>query len=122
MQIARPDDCVDNACTFLQIWSVAGAILDVTDTPNFPCLQIMTHTTEILARFGGCRVRRRLLFFWRLLVQSMEGNSFDSDRYAAFASAVRRIPWVGEPHCLEEISEERRTACECVLVLSYGQG
>ena len=34
MQIARPDDCVDNACTFLQIWSVAGAILDVTDTPK----------------------------------------------------------------------------------------
>ena len=25
---------VDNACTLLQIWSVAGAILDVTDTPK----------------------------------------------------------------------------------------
>ena len=56
MQIARPDDCVDNACTFLQIWSVAGAILDVTDTPNFPCLQSMTHTTEILARFWPARL------------------------------------------------------------------
>ena len=66
-------------------------------------------------------MRRRLLFFWRLLVQCMEGNSFDSDRYGAFASDVRRIPCVGEPHCLEEISEERPTVCECVLSLSYGQ-
>ena len=59
--------------------------------------------------------------FLLLLVQCMDAISFDSDRYGAFASAVRRIPWVGEPHCLEEISAERRTVCECVLALSYGE-
>ena len=38
---------VDNACTLLQIWSVAGASLDVTDTPNFPCLQIIAYTMDM---------------------------------------------------------------------------
>ena len=42
--------------TVMQIPSVAGAILDVTDTPSFPCMQIVMHEGLVVVCLRPARV------------------------------------------------------------------